>query len=321
MKKIIKSFALLFLANGFRISYRLKKISQKNQITILNLHRVSIDDGSAYTPLNPYIFEELIKFCVKNYQIITFTETSNYENENIKKPLLILSFDDGYKDFINVTARILSKYKIKVNQNIIPECIESGIPPLNVLVQDFIGKSKNSDLTKLKIPGFVLPQDLNNRISLGLSVSKFLKNKPIAEQRLIKIQIQQSLGMDLSYYSTPMLNLNDINELINLHEFGAHSFSHANMELETDAYFENDLIQCKNWFINKFNFNVEIYAFPNGSYKVKQIDICKSFGFKYILLVDDGFSNLKSQVCRRFGFHADSEDELKFKCLGGFSNI
>ena len=321
MNKWIKYFALLFLSNGFRISYRLKKISQKKHLTILNLHRISLDDGSSYTPLNPRIFEELIKFCVKNYQIITFSEILNYENENNKKPLLILSFDDGYKDFITVTVPILSKFKVKVNQNLIPECVESGIPPLNVLVQDFIGKSKKSDLIKLKIPGFELPQDLNNRIGLGKGVSKFLKNKPISEQKLIKIQILQSIDMDLSYFSTPMLDLNDIKELINLHEFGAHSFSHANMELETDAYFKNDLIQCKNWFANKFNYDVEIYAFPNGSYRVEQIDICRSFGFSYVLLVDHGFSNVKSKVCHRFEFTADSEDELKYKCLGGFCNI
>lgn len=321
MKNFIKYFALLFLANGFRLSYRLKQISQKNYLTVLNLHRVDLDDQSAYKPLDPIIFEELIKFLLKNFYIITFAEVSIFKDKTNKKPLVIISFDDGYKDFISVTVPILAKYKLKVNQNLIPECVDSGVPPLNVLIQDFIGKSQKSDLIKMRIPGFELPSDLSNRIRLGLSVSKFLKNKPINEQRLLKDEILKTLDVDLSVYSTSMLDINDVKELIGIHELGAHSYSHANMEFETDDYFENDLVQCKNWFNKKLNINVEIYAFPNGSYKEKHLNICKNFGFKHILVVNDGFADLTSEVCQRFGFHAESEKELKFRSLGGFCNI
>ncbi len=322
MKYTLKKIALIFLSTGFIINFRIKKISKKNYLTILNLHRVCMDDGSAYKPLNPTIFDQLLKFLVKNYHIITFSEVENFSGEVISsKPLLIISFDDGYKDFINVTVPILFKYKIKVNQNIIPECVESGMPPLNVLIQDFIGKADKSDIIKLKISGFEVSDNIDDRLQMGLKVSKFIKNKPMHEQKIINDEIMKNFDFDLTSYRTPMLDMEDIKELKDEHELGVHSYSHSNMGLETDDYVKEDLMKCKNWFTKNLNTNVEIYAFPNGSYKENHIKLCKDYGYKHILLVNDNFSNLNSGIYNRFGFHADSFREVKFKTLGGFCKI
>jgi peptidoglycan/xylan/chitin deacetylase (PgdA/CDA1 family) len=47
------------------------------------------------------------------------------------EPPLILSFDDGYKDFIEVVVRILERHRVIANQNIVVNSVESGRPPMN----------------------------------------------------------------------------------------------------------------------------------------------------------------------------------------------
>ena len=322
MKNFIKKIAFILLGSSLRVRYRIKKISDKKVLTILNLHRVHRDDGSAYNPLEPTIFEELLRFLVKNFTLITFGDLveSNLTKE-FGKPLLIISFDDGYKDFIDVTVPILFKYKIKVNQNLIPECINSGEPPLNVLIQDFIGKASDSELRNINIPGFIVGQKLDNRIQIGLRVSKYIKNKPISEQRIIKEKILEVAGNLPSFTVTPMMNIDDVKELTELHEFGAHSYSHASMEFENDSYVLDDLIKCKDWFNVNLGQKVDIYAFPNGSFKKNHIQLAKDCGYKHILLVNDLFSSLDTEVHYRFNFYAENNLEMKYRALGCFSDI
>ena len=144
-KKSLKYFGLKILTRPLIINSRINKIDKNERLTILNLHRVGKSDGSTYKPLDEDIFIYLIEFLKSNYLITSFSElNSDFNNKKIKKgkPKLILSFDDGYKDFLEVVHPILLKNGIRANQNIIPSSVDLGRPPLNVLLQDYIGKVK-----------------------------------------------------------------------------------------------------------------------------------------------------------------------------------
>lgn len=317
MKEILKAIAFLILGSQLKVSYRIKRIKKNNYLTILNLHRVCPDDDSAYTPLDPYIFEELIIFLKGKFLITTFSELSFYTHSDvIGKPLLVISFDDGYKDFIEIAAPILDKYEVIVNHNLIPECVESGCPPLNVAVQDFVGKAHEKDLRLLSIPGFSMGPELENRVNLGFRISQFIKNKPMIEQCQIKTLIISQVGELLQSYSTAMMSMDDVKKISKVHELGAHSYSHANMEYETDDFVKDDLVACRQWFNENLNQQVKIYAFPNGSYKPVHIEFAREAGYETILLVNDGFSSVGLDTHNRFGFDARSKSEMRFKATG-----
>ena len=145
LKKSLKYFGLKILTRPLIIKSRIRKIANNEKLTILNLHRVGKSDGSTYEPLDKETFIYLIEFIKTNYLITSFSELnsdSDIHKINKRKPKLILSFDDGYKDFLNVVHPILFKNGIRANQNIIPSSVESGRPPLNVLLQDYLGKVK-----------------------------------------------------------------------------------------------------------------------------------------------------------------------------------
>ena len=178
-----------------------------------------------------------------------------------------------------------------------------------------------ADLRNINIPWFVIGQKLENRIQIGLRASRYIKNRPISEQRIIKEKILEVAGNLPSFKGTPMMNIDDVKELTELHEFGAHSYSHASMEFETDSYVLDDLIKCKDWFNVNLGQKVDIYAFPNGSFKKNHIQLAKDCGYKHILLVNDLFSSLETEVHYRFGFYAENNLEMKFRALGSFSEI
>ena len=61
------------------------------------MHSVT-DNISKFNKLTPKLFEDLVIFVKKNFTLVSF---SDLKREIISdKPLMILSFDDGYKDFM-----------------------------------------------------------------------------------------------------------------------------------------------------------------------------------------------------------------------------
>lgn len=314
-REAAKNLYFHLLGSNLALRLRLSVIKHRQPIIVLNFHRVSQDDGSAYRPLNPKIFDDTLIFLKRNFSIVTFEQIL----EPSIKPKMILSFDDGYKDFIEVSVPLLRKHGIRCNHNIIPECIESQLPPLNVMAQDFIGKAPRNLVQKLNIPNFDA-QITSDTKRLGYRLSAFIKNRSHKEQEELRSILVPQFFEWRDFRPTSMMTLEDIRQIAESHELGGHSYSHSSMEYETDSFLREDVERCKTYFSEKIGTQMNIYAFPNGSCTDRQIDIVRGCGVSHILLVGEDF-DVHPSIHSRFTFDGLSLKEAKFKSLGGLKRI
>lgn len=318
MKAIIKSVVFGVLGSRPFASRRARSLGRTGRVTILNLHRVAPADGSAYPPLEPQIFRELLRFCSANYEICGLRDLP--QKAGADKPVMVLSFDDGYKDFIEYAVPIMREFGLTANQNVIPKCIESGEPPFNVVMQDFIGRAPESLLADISIPGFDMSTVGTDRMVMGHRISHFIKTRPMAEQALLSTALRLQFERDDDFRSTPLMTRAEVISLASDHEIGAHSFEHATMGFESDAYVAEDARLCRDYFDRVLSLPTDIYAFPNGSHSQRQIDLVAEQGFSIPLLLEEDFSGHNTSIHRRFSFHAGTVGEARFKASGGFRN-
>lgn len=307
-----KVAAFSLLGNGPWHRRRLMRLHRAGVTTILNLHRVGPDDGSSYRPLAAPLFDELLSFVTREFSVVTFGEL----NEPAAKPKLILSFDDGYRDFVTQAMPIMMKHGVRANQNIIPRCVNSGLPPLNVLAQDFVGKAPRELVAGLAITGFKAPRDTQ----FGHRLSHFLKMRSQAEQeRIAEELLPQFFGWQ-EFRPTPMMDADEV-RVARDHELGAHSFAHASMEFETDDYLDADVVRCRDFFRDVVGAPMAIYAFPNGSCRPGQAERVMARGVDHVLLVGEKFDRAGAGVHCRFTFDGRSPSEIRFKALGGLTGL
>jgi peptidoglycan/xylan/chitin deacetylase (PgdA/CDA1 family) len=297
--------------NGPRLRRRIDRLHQAGVTPILNLHRVAPDDRSSYRPLEPEMFEELLAFVKRDFAVVTIAELSM----KTAKPKMVLSFDDGYRDFALYAAPILRRHGLRANQNIIPQCIETGLPPLNIIAQDFVGRAPRELLERIQLDGFSAPRDHR----FGHRLSHFIKMRSQAEQDALGKQLLPLFFEWDGFAPTAVMSLDEVRSVSD-QEMGAHSYAHSSMEFETDEFLDQDVSRCAEYFRTRLGQPMTIYAFPNGSCREGQAERVLAHGVEHVLLVGEEFDK-GGRINRRFTYDARSPSEARFKALGGFTPI
>ena len=293
----------------------LRALAGSGMVSILNLHRVSPEPDPYWPPLHPELFLELVQWLASNFHVTTLEQLKTVKTD---RPVAVLSFDDGYSDFIEYAVPILNKFGLSANMNIIPECAESGRPMWNVRLYDFLKSAPFDEIRRIDIPGFskqLESDSLNAKLQFGLAVRKFLKNRSMKERKIVWRPVEEAIERH-DFASTRMMTTDEIRQLADSFEIGAHSYSHESMGFETDEFFLDDLSRCEAYFSGKLGISLSIYAFPNGSYRTSQIELLRSHGIKHILLVDEQDGSRNSDVLTRRTMYGDSAAEVKFRALG-----
>jgi peptidoglycan/xylan/chitin deacetylase (PgdA/CDA1 family) len=317
--KLLQNEMLRFLYGytrsvGMQNEISIRKICKNKLLTVTCFHSVAEKSNVSNPVLNIKLFRKYLDFVTKHYEVTTFRNLTNLKH--VQKPALILSFDDGYQNFIEFVAPEIENRGIVVNLNIIPKSIESGKPPINVLVQDFIGTAPRELIENLKVPMYKGKLFDGDRMKFGLNISHHLKNLQIIVQEEIYSFLESQLFNFQEFEFTKMLTLSEIQEVMHIVELGAHSYSHATMSLESDEYFEMDLLNCINYFRYKLDYKTNIYAFPNGAFKDSQIRMAQKAGFDHILLTEEDFSTARSNVHPRFVLYGNSMSEIVLRSQG-----
>lgn len=297
-------------------SLLLNRIKKNDYIPILSLHRVSPQPNHFWPPLTPALFNDLLGFLKKHFDIVTLHEIEKHKGQ---KPKLVLSFDDGYYDFIEYAMPILRKHGITVNHNIIPSQLSGERPLWNIALYDFLQAAPVSLLKEIRFTGFDASHFIGKpdyKIRLGLQASKMLKKLSYTERDNIIHHLEQTVFSQCQPYpETRMIRLHEMHDLLAHHEIGVHSYSHNNMGNESMAYFIEDFKKCQAFFNTHPFPALDIYAFPNGSYRAEQIAYLEQNGVTHILLVDDHYATHRSPY-RRFNIAGFSLYEVVFQALG-----
>jgi peptidoglycan/xylan/chitin deacetylase (PgdA/CDA1 family) len=316
--QLLKSLAFFVLGSDLAIASRISVHANSEAVTILNFHRVDDRERSTYEAIDPALFDELVSWLKQRFTVVTFEELSTCKRG--VKPFLILSFDDGYKDFIDIVVPIVEKHRVRVNQNLIPTALETGLPPMNVQLQDFIQTAPAALLREIPLPGLPRGADPENRVRSGRHASEVFKNRPIEEQKKIFTKLQPEFQRFDGFHTTPVMSVEEARQIATVHEIGSHSFEHANMAEETDAYLRDDIDKCFDYFQTQLKIRPIVYAFANGSARPEQTEVIRAAGFRHVLLTGDGFSHRSNWLHKRFTMFAKTMAEAKFRALGGLKS-
>lgn len=297
----------------------MRQIREGDFLVVMNLHQISPHSNPYWPALHPRIFEDLLGFVKKHFRTVLFRDLEAAAAASSSgKPLAILSFDDGYYDFIEYAAPLLDKHKLTANMNVIPACVESGQAMWNVRLYDFLRAAPRKLINEIRLPNFAcrLADDGEQaKVQYGLKISRYLKNRPHRERETLWQELMP-LMQKHDFPQTRMMTRGEVLEIASRHEVGVHSFSHESMEYESDDFFAGDLERCRAYFQDTLRLPLKIYAFPNGSFRPRQIEILRQSAIRHALLVGEDYAQSRLDVFPRFTIYGDSPAEVRLRAIG-----
>ena len=271
-------------------TYYYKK--QPLNIKVFLLHRISPDVDPIWPPITPEHFERIVKHLKKDFEIVPLEETivGNYKPSKSKK-LCAITFDDGYKDFVEYGMPVIKKYQIPSSMYVITDCVDSNMPPWTYLFNHLLLHTR---ITSLIVDSIAIPERLRKnvwkstteKIACIKEFSSILKIISDEEREKVMNQIQMQVK-DVEGPKGLMMSWNDIRAIKNEGiEIGSHSANHP--VLSEDLHLDNIRCELKRSGekiqkeTGKFPLAI---SYPFGIYNNEVKKIAKDIGYKMGLTV------------------------------------
>lgn len=300
------------------VSIRLRGIAGYNNVKVLCLHRIHTSVNPFWNPIKPILFEKLLEYLKANYKILRFSDLPSY-NAGIK-PAVVLSFDDGYKDFLEIALPLLEKHNVPSNHNIVVQCASENKPIwTQLLVDHFTWMYKRSWVGSLPLDKgrelqFDKKTDYQKRF---IEILHFLFS--LSQSRREEL-LQQWQGENrCQYHEHNYMNWDDLRVCIDRGvDIGCHTWSHDVLSLETRVpILTKELADSKHEIEFQIGKEVSIIAMPNGQINNTVEKFIWDCGYKRILLANgkSGY-NINSGIFDRLNLIQESWPEMKLRIAG-----
>jgi peptidoglycan/xylan/chitin deacetylase (PgdA/CDA1 family) len=263
------------------------------QLTVLSLHRISDERNTFWNPIKPKTFDKLLQYVKKHYEVIGFQELLEDHPTKRSKPLLILSFDDGYYDFYEYALPLLKKHDLPSNHNIVYECAENNqtiwTEKLNVIFEFFLKGSENVEIDfgnrKSK------RNEFDSWMAFYLNTFKTLLDLPTSERENVLNQLSHKAEVDTQQQ---MMNWDQIKECAsNRVEIGSHSYTHDSIGTIMDSEdLKKEINDSRTAIESKLGTEISIFALPNGQTGPKADALISASDHKFVLYANDELNRM-----------------------------
>jgi len=184
---------------------------------------------------------------------------SGNSNENT----VVVTFDDGYRDNIEIALPILRKYGVKATFFLATGYLDGGMMWNDRLIEAMrasVGRTVdlcNAGMGQLHIGDLAVAQHSTKRV---LST---IKRWPQAERSEFVDEIARSAGVDFS--ARTMMNGPEVVSLADAGmEIGGHTVTHPILRTLTADQSRNEITECKSMLEDLIRREVVSFAYPNG---------------------------------------------------------
>ena len=266
------------------------KLSQAN---ILLFHRVYPKRDPLWDPMDPKLFDKVLNYVSKKYTVLSLSEITAGSEIRSKKPIAAITFDDGYRDFIEYSLPILTKYKFPSSMYVVTNCIDENIPTWTYVVDHYFFHTRTLEIEDFPFEG--LPEKYLitkwnskiKRLDFGRSLKQFMKTISNDKRKLMLKHIIENFN-DVNSPEGMMMNWNEIKNILSESvEVGSHTVNHPPLatlenenEIKSELYESGERIKL---MTGKFP---DVISYPVGSYDHRVMRIAKETGYRFGLAVN-----------------------------------
>jgi peptidoglycan/xylan/chitin deacetylase (PgdA/CDA1 family) len=239
----------------------------KQRVIVLNYHQV-LREAAPLLPNEPdaELFEKHLEWISEYFDIDSLSNALNkLDNNKLYRPIVALTFDDGYRSNYEVALPILKRHDVKATFFIVSSVLDDGIMWNDIILYalqkttlkeatihsgdtrihlDLSADSIDANVKKLILETKYLPRDqrnlLNKALCKSLNISDGLPTDLMMQRK--QIEAVEKWGIDI----------------------GAHALQHDILTTLADTVAEQEIQQVKDDLEDITKRPIRHFAYPNG---------------------------------------------------------
>ncbi|HVV51585.1 MAG TPA: polysaccharide deacetylase family protein [Polyangia bacterium] len=235
------------------------------------------------------------------------------------KPAVLVTFDDGYRDYHDLAYPVLEKL---------------GIPAVVFLATSFMDEggmmwtdevqwaALSTQRARVKLPwaaadGEIALPDAAARAALGAKARGHLKKLPDEERRAAVKALVAELGAPPAR-DRLMLTWDEVRATSGLTRFGGHSHTHPILSRLERAAAEREIRTCRDRIAAETGKTPTTFAYPNGQpadYTGETQEILRAHGFTTVYATTEGIAGADTDWMAIRRLAGDTEDLAQFAWL------
>jgi len=256
------------------------------------LHRVVTDrsliSDNRLLEITPEFLENtILKYKNEGFEFVSLDCMLEKQKTYAHKPYICFTFDDGYRDNLNIALPIFEKHKVPFAIYITTNFIDQKSFLWWYVLEDIILQSETLYLRN----GLIYPcrtiQEKNETFSL---IKKELQKNPIVSEQLFYQYLDSKYHSD-NYEQPAMLDWDDVISLLNtqLCTIASHGVTHSSLTIVSDDVLNFELSESKKIIEAKTGTVVNHFAYPYGDLNKDVVAAVKKAGYLSAVKIDGGF--------------------------------
>ncbi|PBQ32553.1 hypothetical protein CNR22_12490 [Sphingobacteriaceae bacterium] len=310
-------------------NYLLSRNRKRGQIPVLVFHKIIPEYDGIWPGIHPKLFEEMILLLKKHYTILPLHYLHSRPETDFSRACFI-TFDDGYKDYLDYAYPILKRHNAHSTLFVLPYNLSNHG---HIWTSTIIYFVKHYWFSEIRDFFFQHGQKINfrdkfNDFYLNLTITKHLCQLRQVERQVIIDTLQKKFEQDNRIIEKELLSFDELRKLDS--EFvsvASHSLTHPSFILESDETFiDYEMRESKMSIERELKLEASSFAFPFARHNELSLDTVKKYYKMCFTKINDlvDLNRLKKDKnyyydLPRFNIHQDSAEEL-FLLINGFHN-
>ena len=281
VKQQLRSLAhRVFVSAGItRVGRRLR---DPNGTLILYGHRVSDDDESFFQGLAPDWLREQLGYLTRNYEVIPLSTLLGCIEEQRPVPprSVVLTFDDGFRDFVENAVPILDEFGVTATVYVVTESLSDGRLPWSQRLGYMFQKTTATELQHVMLgrePVALTGEAQRRRVYAQMM--RLLESVPREPRDGTIEELARLLEIDPP--RDRMMTWQHAREVIDGgHEVGAHTYSHALLARVPASEARLELERCKADLEEHLGLRHSSFCFPAASTTAELRSTVRDLGFR-----------------------------------------
>ena len=267
---------------GGRRVLRYLRIANR-EVVVLTFHRITDEQNTLWPPMPVRVFEQLMGFLSRETVVVPLeclTSRMDYPD----KPMVCLTFDDGYVDFFDHALPIIRHYRLPVTHNICPGLIDSSGVAWTQVISCYLRRNAGQSMRLPDGEVFAIPNPVVEKDFLAVLARLYTIDH--IQRNAFVSRLHEDLGHGLK---NRLMNWDQIRACRDAGvRIGSHGMWHSHLTtIADDCILQEEIGRSRQRIEEELGEAPGVFAVPSGFYDARCLELVREHGYRIALLCED----------------------------------